>query len=385
MSALSRRALLTAGGLGGAAAALSACHPGGGGGRPGSPVGHCFSASEHNGRLDGLRVFQQAPPPASDAVGASYPYWPCTDAATTQDLDRSTWTGGNLWAFVWANRCNNASAWNRKPNPLPAPREHVGRLECRAVFTSHARANAATRSQTRYLLGMAPDDYQEPWLRLPGTSASDFVTDADFRRQPGRHCRTNLSWRDETFRVMTDKVLLPASRLVDGANAEYRAGVMLDYEVQDRRHPDTTERFVQELAADLDGTGKKLFLFTNPFNAPTQQYTGCTEANLPRILAAVDHLGVFLWSQGPDGSIPASYDRQLEMLGPLTAQDHAKLVVNLELGEPGSTIADARWLHDVLRAGSGPDKVMFWRNHVTQGGSCGRITNQKISMVCFGE
>ena len=383
INSLSRRTLLRGGVLAGASAA-AACTSGENGDRP--EGSNCFTATEHQRQLDGIRVFQQAFPPADDEVDGSYPYWPCTDAATSQDFSHSTWTGGRVWAFVWANRCNYGAAWNRKPNPLPAPVMRVGALECRSVFTTHAKANAATRCQVRFLLGMAPDDCMAPWLQIPGTSVADFVIDADYRAHPGAFCRRNVTWRDRYYRVMVDKVLVPAARLTEGVNADNRAGVVLDYEVQDGRRPEVTEAFVHQLSHDVNGAGKLLFFLTNPFNAPTQRYTGCTAENLPQIFADVDHMGVFLWAGDPGGSIPASYDSQLGMLGPLSRTDHDKLVVNFELGDPGTTMADARWLHDTLHAeGLHADKVMFWRHFADQGGSCETATNQKIAMVCFGE
>jgi len=383
MTALTRRTLVTGGALTGLAATTS-CLPGEHDPAPGGA--HCFTGAEQERGLDGVRAFQQAFPPVDDTVGGEYRFWPCTDAATSQDLDRSSWTRGNIWAFVWANRCNDGVAWNQKPNPLPAPPEHVGALECRAVFTTHAKANAATRCQIRYLLGMGPTDYQAPWLALPGTSATDFVTDEDFRARPGERCRTNVTWRDDSYRVMVDTVLLPPARLTDGPNADNRAGVVLDYEVQDGRRPEVTESFVRAVAHDVRGTGKELFFFTNPFNAPTQQYTGCTPDNLPRIFADVDLMGVFVWPGEGTGSIPSSYDAQLAMLGPLTGRDHEKLVVTFELSDRGTTLEDARWLHEKLYAtGRHPDKVMFWRNEASQGGPCSTRINRKISLVCFGE
>lgn len=379
---LSRRSLFCCA-LAGTAATVSACSPSDHRAHRGSRA-NCFVPGE-DGQLDGVRVFQQAAPPLNDRVGIRYPYWPCTDAVTTQDMDRSSWTEGRIWAFVWANRCNSGPAWNRKPNPLPAPVERVGDLECRAVFSTLARANAATRCQIRYLLGMSRADYEAPWLRLPGTSTGDFVADADFRTHPGFHCRRKVTWQNEDYRVMVDKVLLPADRLTDGSNAVDRAGVVLDYEVQDSRRPEITEALVQELAYDFTGTGKSFVFLTNPFNAPTQKYTGCCPANLPSIFAAVDYMVISLWSGDPSGSIPASYAAQLGMLGPMTGHDYDKLIVYFELGDPGTTEKDAHWLHNMLHAARPhPDKVMFWRNHATQGGSCDTSTNQKISIVCFG-
>lgn len=319
-------------------------------------------------------------------MDATYRYWPCTDAATAQDFGRSSWTEGNIWAFVWANRCNDDAAWNQKPNPLTPPEERVEGLVCRAVFTTHARANAATRCQVRYLLGMGVEDYRDPWLRLEGTSSVDFVTDDEFRERPGFYCQADFTWEGETYRVMEDKVLLPAARLTEGFNAAKRLGVVLDYEVQDGRRPEITEAFIHALAYDFKNTGKYFAFFTNPFHAPTQRYTGCTAANLPRIFAEVDYMGILLWSGNPKDSIPASYAKQLGMLGPLTDGDYEKLFIDFELGDPGPTLDDARWLHRTLHAtGNHPDKVMFWRNYASQGGDCDTDTNEKISMVCYGE
>jgi len=98
MTALTRRTLVTGGALAGVAVTTGCLR----GEDAPSPNGgaRCFAGYDHQRRLDGVRVFQQAFPPVVDTVDDVYQYWSCTDAATSPDIDRSSWTQGNIWAFV---------------------------------------------------------------------------------------------------------------------------------------------------------------------------------------------------------------------------------------------------------------------------------------------
>lgn len=346
-------------------------------------VGANFFTKASNADLAGLRVFQQAPPPADDTIDATYPYWPVTDAATSQNFATSTWAGGNRWSFLWSDRRNYGDAWNKKPNQLPAPVVKIGTQECRAVFTTIARANAATQAKIRFMLGNDAATYQAPWIAAGG-SAGDFVTDAAFRANPATYCTTDFAYGSATYKVMVDKVLLPAPRFVDGNRPDLQPGVVLDYEVGDSRTTTETTNFINAVAADVHAAGRQLFLLFNPLNNVNQLYHGYSAANLPAILAAADFLTLTLWSGNPDGSLSASYANQLALLGGgLSAADYAKLVINFELGNPGTSLADAQWVHDKLReAGtSHPGKVMFWRNFAAVGGPGTTLTNQKIAAV----
>ena len=345
----------------------------------------CFSEAD-NARLGGVRVFQLAPPPRSAAAAAQWRYWPCTDAATQQDLNASTWAGGRLWQSVWANRRNDARSWNRKPNPIGSPRVFVDGLECRATFTSIRRANAATRTQVRWILGMEQDDYLRPWLNRSGMSRGDVITAEQLRSDPARYCDRTVTHQGVSYRVMTDKVVLAPSRLTEGTNADVRTGIFLDYECQDSRDPIATLRFLTAVADDCHSVGKQLFVLTNPLNAPSQPHTGFDASTARQVLDQVDHLSIWLWSNNRERSIPASYLAQISMLGRLGPADYDKLVLALELGVPGTTLEDARWVYDQLHSpGPGPSKLMFWRHQAEQGGPCDELTNQKIAAACFGD
>lgn len=324
-------------------------------------------------------MFRQAPPPFDDTQDETYAYWPLTDVSSGQDLSKYDWTG-NTWVFHWANR-RNYDSWNIKPNVVAPPDVYFNGKECRAVFTTIAKANAATQCQVRYMLGMSQVDYEQPWLDAGG-SVGDFIEDEDFRNDPGTYCPTEFTAFDVTYNVMTDKVLIPAFKLTE----EHHKGILLDYECQDDRTELDTENFINALAADIHGAGKELIFYTNPFNAPTQVHTNCTVNNLPSIFAASDLVCIMLWSNSVEGDISESYDNQLAMLGTLAPEDYEKLVITFELGGDtgGTTTTDAKWVHDKLHEAGleHPDKVIFWRNLAVVGAP---LTNEKIRLVCFGE
>lgn len=362
-----------------------------------STVGRHYFTKNDNKRLDGVKVFQNAAPPRTDDLADQSAYWPATDFATanTKGVHESTWSGGRSWYFQWANRRNyGEESWNRKPNPLPSPAIRMGKdsaggdIECRLTYTSISRANAATRAQIRYVLGMSRNQSMKPWLDVPGTSTKDFVTEEALRANPTAYCKKPFSWSgwqgDTNYMVMTDKVLLPGLRMT---KAYKKAGILLDYEVQDSRSPATTEAFIRSVADDVHSKGKKLFLYSNPLNAPTQKHTNLTEKNLPRILDAVDYLGVALWSGNREGSIPASYDNQVRMLGKMQKGEYKKLVLVFELGSPGTTLDDARWVYSKLhdKDERHPSTIMFWRNGAVQGEAGSTLTNQKMALALFNK
>lgn len=363
-----------------------------------------FFQQLHNSRLNGTRVFQIAPPPRDNSTDtlSKFKFWPATDIATssTKAITDSTWTGGNKWFFAWSNRSSGATAWNKKPNPLTPPTVKIlpkadeGVTDCRAVFTTVERANAATRVQIRFALGMSRAEYMQPWLSLPGTSVNDFVTDSNFRTDadnpvtgvrgnvPKKYCTTLTQWLGVDYTVMTDKVLLPPASMSGSAQ---HTGVVLDYEVGDSRSPGVTEAFIKAVAADVHSKNKKLILMTNPLNAPTQPHHGLTGTNLPRILDVVDYITVFAWSGNEEGSIPESYKNQLALLGPLNKSDYKKLIIFFELGVPGTTTDDAKWVYKKLHepGQTHPTAIMFWRYWAEQGDPTATHTNQKINLSLF--
>lgn len=144
--------------------------------------------SGFTGSRGNWRIFQNALPPSDNTIqsAAFYNYFPATDVFSweqdvNETLNTSTWTGGKTWMYVWANRANSPDRTRfphlsvaLKLNPISAlPPYSSNNLECRVEYSSIARANAATLSHIRYLLGRT--DYQQPWLDVGG-SANDFFT-----------------------------------------------------------------------------------------------------------------------------------------------------------------------------------------------------------------
>lgn len=141
--------------------------------------------------LDGLTVFHQVAAPTTNLIDATFNHWPGTDYATLQDLDLSTGTDFNQWIFLWANRSNAAGVYNNRPNFLPEPKRHLTNIypagfldaglgyDCRPIFTTYDRADAATRCQILYALGKSQAEYQAPWIAVGGV-AGDFINYADW-------------------------------------------------------------------------------------------------------------------------------------------------------------------------------------------------------------
>lgn len=338
-----------------------------------------------NAALGGLLVWHQNPPPVDDADDEGYKYFPATATTTTQDFTTSLWSG-DKGPFVWDNRRNYDGAWNTKPNQLMAPNVYIGTRLCRAVFTTKALAMAATRAQVRRLVGMDAAAIEAVWTAAGG-SAGDLITEAAYRASPETYCTTEFTHADVVYMVMVDKVVLPTPTMLGGADPSTNKVVVLDYEPGDTRTAAETTAHITAMAADVQGAGYEVMLYGNPLTAYNQQFDGIDDTNLRTLFDAVDYLEIKLWSKATEGSIPASWAAQVAKLGTLTTADWAKIVIGFELGtNPGTTLADAEWVRAKLtEPGSNhPTKVIFWRNHAQQGGSPDRLTNQKISMICFG-
>lgn len=335
-----------------------------------------------NASLAGLRVWHQTPPPVDNTDDEGFLSFPGTDYASRQNVTTSTWVG-NKWAIIWADRCNYGDAQNKRPNPLVAPAVYVGTRECRAVYTTRAKAMAATRAKARHVLGMTSGEIEADWVTAGGVSG-DIITDSTFRASPSTYCTTDFTYGGTTYKVMVDKVVLPPMQF---STAEHK-GIFLDYEAQDTRTASDSTTHISDLASDCHGEGKEIMLYTNPLTGDLQPYNGLDGTNLPTILDAVDYLSVLLWSQAEEGSISASWTAQIALLGSLVTADWAKIAITFELGpeSTGTTLADAEWVYDKCHeAGSDhPTNVVIWRNGAQLGGSLSRLTNQKLSTVCFG-
>lgn len=340
---------------------------------------NCFGKAD-NARLDGLRVFRIAVPPADDTVDATYTHWPLTDATTRADFSASTWSG-NKWHYVWSNRATTGP--NHNPNPIPPPVVTYLGKECRTQYSSIALANAATQGFIRYTLGRS--DYADPWVDAGG-AASDFVPYSDYTTNPAAYFTTPVTFNGHDYQVSTDVPLLPAFRLVDVHPAT--PGVFLDYEVADRRSTAESTAFVQDIADDLHDAGRQLFLFTDPLNGPSQPNTGLTSANLPALSRDyIDILGVYLVRlSGQTVDFQQSYDDQIDVLrGPSGAETVAydRLSVVFDV-DTNSTSADATIVHSILTDPDPHPTVLTFFSDPVAGGACGSALNDKIAIACFG-
>ena len=402
------------------------------------PLGDVCPSGELVINPNGIRVFRITNPPSNDTSGAigNYQTWPVTDAVTALDGSvTSTWTGGGMlnnwpvdaWFFVWANRKADPGQTVIGPNPIQGPpiyHPDNGR-ECRASFTTYAKANAATQCLIRYWLGRS--DYMAPWLAISGTSTDDFVFYADLAASPATYFTVahHVANAHDTanYMVMKDRPWLPSAvdaasgvtyqraNMMRGTNLNrlpagmYAPGVVLDYEVGDDRStgvggskndPNGSLNFLKRLYEDIhatvDSNGQpqapaQLALYTDPLNGASMPSSGLDATNLPAICRSyVDYLPITLWHGNAEGSLIQSYVNQIKMLKN-TAKNplpFAKLYLVFDLN--GTTAANARLAHVLLQHGAlptpmAPPAVMFWNDGAA---NCVAATNNLMSLVLTG-
>ncbi|WP_179505161.1 MULTISPECIES: hypothetical protein [unclassified Sphingomonas] len=318
----------------------------------------CFGARD-SARLS-FRLFQQAPPPSAGA--RDYPAYPLTDAATMQ-LGKLAGAAPNVggWYFQWGNR-STAPLFNaagrqlpRKPNFQPS----AGALrQQRTPFTSVARANACTLAQTAHLLGQ--DDAAQAFAREGG------IATIAQGRQP-----------DVGAVGPADRCVLADGRLPAKAR-----GVFLDYEVGDGRTPQDSLQFLRRFAALVHGAGRQAGVMINPLDAPSQKWTGITGAVAHDVVATFDFTTIWLWGRNAQGSLPASYARQMDILRQGGPVDGRRILALFDLNQ--TTPADAAFVHRAIvqdrLAGA-----MLWRNRAVQGGACNTDVAIKTAIVAFGQ
>ena len=215
-------------------------------------------------------------------------------------------------------------------------------------FSSSEAADACTLAQTSALLG----------LERPGASLAAGNVARRAEVAPGD---------------FTDVCFIPDATLPDRV-----AGIVLDYEVQDGRSQFRTLQFLTRFAQLVHKAGKKVILYTNPLDAPTQRLTGVTGWNAPALVEQFDLLSILLWSRNRQGNIAASFASQKSVFGPWRPEK-ALIVFELE----GTNVQDAATVAALMKA-SGVSTVMLWRDYARQGGDCGRPVNQKIACLAFG-
>ncbi len=317
----------------------------------------CFGPRDNAGLS--FEVIQQAPPPGAN--GANYQFYPLTGAASAQLGALADVAGPyQLYYFQWANRADTpittprGETIHRKPNLQPS----MGpQRKQRSAFSTIARANACTLAQTASVLG---------------------------RADQARHFAETAGIRLVSEAEQTDEGALSPEDvcvLADGTLPPHGAGVMLDYEVQDRRSPEQTRAFLLQYAAMVHATGHRAMLMTNPLDAPTQAFTGISAGNARAIVTAFDRTTIWLWSRNRQHDIAASYRAQKAMIEGGGRFDGSRILLEFELAN--TQVEDAQTVRDLIindhLAG-----VLLWRNGVPQGGPCKSPVNAKIAIIALG-
>lgn len=317
----------------------------------------CFTAND-NARLS-FEVLQQAPPPQPEAT--RYAYYPLTGAASMQlgSLARPVSKYATYY-FQWANR-SNAALRNQAGQTLPRKANlqpsSAGVRRQRTAFTGVAQADACTLAQTASVLGQ------------PARSRG-FAQAGHIRIVP------ETAQADVPPLGSPDTCVLPAGQLRSG-----KAGILLDFEVQDGRAGPDTMRFLQAYVRLVHSVGRQVILLIDPLDAPSQRYNGISAQNAHAIVALFDRTTIMLWSRNAQGNLPASYQKQKQIIAAGGPFDGGRLLVDFELA--GTSLADATFVRQAIVA----DRlagVLFWRNRARQGGGCETDVNDKIAAIAFG-
>lgn len=336
----------------------------------------CFTAAD-NARLGALQVISHFRPPRSVSE-PDYRGWPAT-AIASQNIESfaaSDWPG-TKYAFIWANR--SLGGFQEKANP-PWPRLIVKGGECRPVYTSIAKADAATRIRIRYLLDM---DYSSI-AQAAGFNSGNIMPWSAVSAQSSKLCAQTRG----SYLTTTDIVWLPPVRLPKSNPKQF--GIMLDYEVHDDRTPAQAEQIISDVAADVHAAGHPFALYTNPLNGSSMQHSGLGPANMARILQHVDLMNILIWGHNIEGDPRKSYEDQLDVIrGPQHANSvpTAKLMLMFEVGGKDNvrlTVQDAKTMRQLIDRDH-ISTVYLWRHAAQAGGSCTSPENEAISALLFGK
>lgn len=323
-----------------------------------APVPVCFTAAD-NARL-AFPIFQQAPPPLGRA--SSYPYYPLTAAVSMQMAALQDGPSGiTTYFFHWGNRSTaplpgpGGRMIQRKANFQPSSR---ALRRQRSGFSSIIRADACTIAQLGKLLGVA---------QAAQTTAA---------RGTGITLTSEDAQADTGVTGPVDSCILPAEPL-----SRKVKGVLLDFEVADGHSPEQTLILLRHYAAMVHASGRHALLLIDPFDAPTQRFTGISAANAGLIVQAFDKTTLMLWAGNIQHDLRASYKAQRALVDADGKIDPHRLIIDFDLA--GTSQQDAVFARDaILRDHLGG--VIFWRNRVPQGGDCASDVNRKIATVAFG-
>lgn len=290
-----------------------------------------------------VAIIQQGPPPESDA-DANYSFYPAS-MFVSMNLEKLNARPSRLpkYFWQWANH-----------GPRPVEKGNIGprvnqESAAKLNFSSTATADACTLAQTATVLGLA-----------------------DKARTYAARGPVNLTTAAAPMRLMDVCLVWNAPLATD------IEGILLDYEVQDGRAPQQTRDFLLEFASLAHDAGRKVILYTNPLDAPTQAQTGIDGSNARVLMAAFDKMSIQLWSGNRQGDLAASFKAQMTLID---APDPQKLFVVFELAN--TTLADAATARALVKE-YGLAAILFWRNLAKQGGPCETPVNRKIACIAYG-
>ena len=322
----------------------------------------CFTAQDSTALP--FEVIVQAPPPKSDGE-SNWRFYPANGAASADLAALSASNAHSLrkYWYLWSNRCHaqlgdgqDTCGWNQKGNVVSPRLTASNGEEVRTFFSTFAAANDCTMIQAASAMGSGRSE-------LESLAARGKVKLLSRNDNPMQYVQSGR---------LVDVCLLPDAPLPPSVD------IVLDYEVQDRRTPQQSEVFLVDFARLVKSKGRRVFLYTNPLDAPTQRYTGLTAENMPRISAAFDFVGITLWGRNKQDSLQASMLAQLQMLEGVSP---SKIYIVYELNH--TSMADARHVYaEMLSKHFGG--LMLWRNYAEVGGACESEANRKIACVVFG-
>ncbi|MDQ2860474.1 MAG: hypothetical protein M3T55_07070 [Pseudomonadota bacterium] len=297
-----------------------------------------FNPADAN--VDAPIIFMRHSPPPADDQGnkTNYAYGPLTDsvAQNVAAQNRSTWTGGNNWAFVWANSAHVPPGDRpAASNTLYPPILDANGLYCQTEFTTVARADAATKAEVLYIMGARPSVWQAP-LTAVGINAIPWAT---VNADPDAYC-TQLS-QDGNAMVMIDKMVIPTT-VSTSAN-----GIGIDYEVQDFRTPSETHPFLDDLGQTIRSYGLKAYLYTNPWDSPSPALNGFAFDRMDDIKANFDYINLLVWGGKNQCIEETSYPTSVAFLKGVSGKlNFNQIIITVDLlhcsAAEASLIADQR-------------------------------------------
>lgn len=317
----------------------------------------------------------------------------------TADVDRPRMRDANglmyrAYKGIWANYCTPIGAPNadcqRVNNPTkgnyiaPAvtigysenpqsPEQITENYQIRPMFRSYKNADNCTYAQIAAAMNQPAE--MDAYI-AKGDGLLKFVRHKDDG--------------PELIALATERQFSPTSRgkiladvcLIDLNPKANFAGIVLDYEVWDRRTPSAVLTYVNEIRKIIDlKPAKQFYFYTNSLQQPgTRASNGVTEANANEIMQIVDGFSPIVWSGAGAGgyglnattrqwTFAESYEANLSILS-----DGGKKPLQLRKILPTVSLydlspAEARDLHDRIKARRF-NGVKIWNNGVDVTPSC---------------